>query len=793
MLHSNVFFKKTRKNTVRRVVREHYLRDDIACGALSCRTCENNTKACLREKILVVDTNVVLNQIDLLENPAITDVVILSVVMEEVQHKNLSVYNRLRALVTDETRHFFVFLNEHHRETYITINSGESPNDRNDRAIRVATQWYQRHLGRTANVVLITNDVDNLKKATADGIPGHTVNMYVKSLGKPELFDLISGFDMAPMDEAHAADERPTKKKAFYPEHKLMSEITSGLQKGIYHQGKLRVNLYNPFEAYVGTETLPDEVLIHGRIDMNRAVDGDVVAIELLPEDQYCGSLEAKVAAAAGTSARALFVSVDRRIPKIRIHTRQLSNLMGKRIIVAVDSWENTSRFPNGHYVRTIGDIGDRATESEMLLIENDIDSRPFSEQVLACLPPLPWSMPEEEFHNPNRLDLRHVRIYSVDPPGCRDIDDALHCTARPDGNYEVGVHIADVTNYVLPGTALDEEATKRGTSVYLVERRIDMLPKPLTEDICSLRGNVERLAFSVIWEMTPNAEIISTKYTKAIIKSCAAMSYAEAQAKMDDSRMNDPLTTDLRNMNRLAKIQILVARKPVLFGIDLDISSSKTLADSLDNAIKEDDPLFNKLVRILTTRCMTQALYFSSGDLAPSEYHHYGLASPIYTHFTSPIRRYADVIVHRLLAAALGLSAVPGNYREKGCLTSIADGLNYRHRNAQMAGRASVELHTVIFFKNRPTDADACIVKVRANGFIAFVPKYGIEGPIYLVGKDAPPSAQGKEYILDEVNQCITSNDGQRTYKVLEHVSVHIEVVEPRANQPKLQLSLRE
>jgi exosome complex exonuclease DIS3/RRP44 len=118
---------------------------------------------------------------------------------------------------------------------------------------------------------------------------------------------------------------------------------------------------------------------------------------------------------------------------------------------------------------------------------------------------------------------------------GCKDIDDALHCKLMPNGLYEVGVHIADVTNFVHPGTPLDEEASQRGTSVYMVERRIDMLPKPLTEDICSLRADVERLAFSVLWEMTAEAEIVSVSFTKSIIKSSAALSYVEAQARMDD------------------------------------------------------------------------------------------------------------------------------------------------------------------------------------------------------------------------------------------------------------------
>ncbi|VAI10162.1 unnamed protein product [Triticum turgidum subsp. durum] len=511
MLQSKSFVKKTKQGRVVKVVREHYLRDDIPCGAFSCPSCDAAARRLNADAaaILVVDTNVVLHQIDLLENPAIEDVVVLSVVLDEVKNKNLSVYNRLKTLCTNTARRFFVFTNEHHRDTYVKEMVGESPNDRNDRAIRVAARWYQSHLGDSAKVLLVTNDRDNKRKATEEGLNAETVESYVRSLAQPGLLDLVvvpSSGDVAMED---VEDLRPSKRKIVYNEHKPMSEITSGLRCGIYHQGKLRVNRYNPFEAYVGSESIGDEIIIRGSSNMNRSFDGDIAAVELLPQDQwhdsksfiadddeddneddvrlvpnsaddaprntnstqstvgssaasvpsrpvgrvvgiikrnwnsYCGSLEPMpMPAGSGGVAHALFVSKDRRIPKIRIQTRQLGNLLNKRIIVAVDSWDVMSRYPSGHYVRTIGDIGDKETETEVVLIENDINTRPFSTQVLACLPPLPWTLSPEDVANPNRQDLRHVRVFSVDPPGCRDIDDALHCTPLPNGNFEVGVRI---------------------------------------------------------------------------------------------------------------------------------------------------------------------------------------------------------------------------------------------------------------------------------------------------------------------------------------------------------------
>ncbi|RDX93550.1 Exosome complex exonuclease RRP44-like A, partial [Mucuna pruriens] len=220
--------------------------------------------------------------------------------------------------------------------------------------------------------------------------------------------------------------------------------------------------------------------------------------------------------------------------------------------------------------------------------------------------------------------------------------------------------------------------------------------------------------------------------------------------------------------------------------GLHLNVSSSKALADSLDHAVG-DDPYFNKLIRILATRCMSQAVYFCSGDLNPPEYHHYGLAAPLYTHFTSPIRRYADVIVHRLLAASLGISKLPSVFQDRLQLTSIADNLNYRHKNAQYAGRASVELHTLIYFRKRPTDTEARIVKIRSNGFFVFVPKYGIEGPVYLTKAEKGSG----EWYVDEQQQKIKKMNGSLSYSILQTVQIHMEVVEPQPNRPKLQLTL--
>jgi exosome complex exonuclease DIS3/RRP44 len=417
-----------------------------------------------------------------------------------------------------------------------------------------------------------------------------------------------------------------------------------------------------------------------------------------------------------------VFFPVDTKVPPILIRTSQRESFLGQRIIVAMDSWPSNSPYPLGHYVQTIGPAGSKDVETQVLLQQFKIPHEPFPAAVLACLPPSDYKIEMV----PDRLDLRHLPVLSIDPPGCKDIDDALHCIVLPNGNYQVGVSIADVTHYVSPGSAIDLEAANRSTSTYLVNKRLDMLPALLTTDLCSLKANVDRYAFSVIWEVTPNAEIVNVDFKKTVIHSIAALTYQQAQSFIDqpDSNDEDPQVGAVKRLASLARkfrqkridagaltlaspevkfvldseslnptdvqayalleanalveefmllANITVAKKilrhyPTLSvlrrhpspnramfegliskarcrGFDIDIENSKRLADSLDAAQIESEPYFNKLLRILSTRCMSPAQYFCSGEYRPMDWHHYGLAAPVYTHFTSPIRRYVSYV----------------------------------------------------------------------------------------------------------------------------------------------------
>jgi exosome complex exonuclease DIS3/RRP44 len=229
---------------------------------------------------------------------------------------------------------------------------------------------------------------------------------------------------------------------------------------------------------------------------------------------------------------------------------------------------------------------------------------------------------------------------------------------------------------------------------------------------------------------------------------------------------------------------------------LTIDIEDSKRLADSLDAAQISSDPYINMLLRILSTRCMSPAQYFCSGEYRPQEWHHYGLAAPVYTHFTSPIRRYSDVVVHRLLAASIGVAPLPTHLSSKSYLHDLAANMNRRHRAAQLAGRASVQLHTLIFFAgDGAKDEYAYVLDVETAessdpSLLVMVPRYGIEGQVKLNVDASDPNLTrlpNEHKILYEKEKSSVS------VQVFDRVKVRIWVKEMQDHQRELILELLE
>eukprot|EP00536_Pseudo-nitzschia_multiseries_P015552 jgi/Psemu1/218408/e_gw1.908.31.1 len=958
------FFRQTRKKgKIIKSVSERYLRDDLGLGCYYVDEGVSNPGK--PNAIVICDTNVLLHNLDVLEQSqkVMPNLVFPQTSLVECRSNRMVAYDRAVELLREvgekhRNRCCIFFPDMHHSQTAHTDVEDaaiESINDENDARIRNVATLFGEHLrGSNFRVILLTDDAASRETAKKNK---HLYQaMSVRSWAK-ELDNLHPGLSLTDLvaqygNATSAKGGKDGSQQDIFRPHVGQADLSLGVKSGRYYRGTIRSERDGK-SAYVtirrGEERIA--VTIERSIDRNRAIDGDIVAIELhsiekwistdaskaeeiqkaetttkagianetaeptqselsnVPDTitvddaaknlkptgrvvgilrrnfaSYSGSIYEKATGStseiserekialenerehADGSATCVFFPTDTKIPPILIRTSQRERFLGQRIVVTMDSWPSYSSYPLGHYVETIGQAGSKEVETEVLLQQFKIAHEPFPAQVLACLPPNDYKITMV----PDRLDLRHLPVLSIDPPGCKDIDDALHCIVLPNGNYQVGVSIADVTHYVSPGSAMDLEAANRSTSTYLVNKRLDMLPALLTTDLCSLKADVDRYAFSVIWEVTPDAEILNVDFKKTVIHSIAALTYQQAQSFIDqpDNDSNDPQVGAVKRLASLARkfrkkridagaltlaspevkfvldseslnptdvqayalleanalveefmllANITVAKKilrhyPTLSvlrrhpspnramfegliskarcrGFEIDIENSKRLADSLDAAQLESEPYFNKLLRILSTRCMSPAQYFCSGEFRPMDWHHYGLAAPVYTHFTSPIRRYADVCVHRLLAAAINVAPLPPHLSSKSYLHDLCSNMNRRHRAAQLAGRASVQLHTLIFFANGSKEEDAYVLDVETAeksdpSIRVMVPQYGIEGQVKL-----PVTSDDPKLIRLPKENKIVFNDV--SIQVFDKVRVNIWVREIQAYQRELVIEL--
>jgi len=224
--------------------------------------------------------------------------------------------------------------------------------------------------------------------------------------------------------------------------------------------------------------------------------------------------------------------------------------------------------------------------------------------------------------------------------------------------------------------------------------------------------------------------------------------------------------------------------------GYVITVDTGKQLADSLDAATDPSKPYMNTMLRMITTRCMMQARYFSSGTIEEKLFQHYGLACPIYTHFTSPIRRYADVIVHRLLAVSINCEATYAELVDKKATEKIAENINYRHRNAQYASRASVNLYTHIFFRGRIRDEIGYILFIRQNAVQVLIPKYGLEGTLFL-RSNSKNAADNLDWVYDEEEPSQICGDVKLT--LFMKLSVQLSLDSSDVQHEKLSLKLVE
>ncbi|XP_065413672.1 DIS3-like exonuclease 2 isoform X4 [Chrysemys picta bellii] len=531
----------------------------------------------------------------------------------------------------------------------------------------------------------------------------------------------------------------------------------------------------------------------------------------------------------------AMFSPVDHRVPRAYVSLADCppdfmsrpEDYSSTLFICRIVDWREDSNFAIGQMAKSLGQAGEIEPETEGILTEYGVDFSDFSRDVLECLPQsLPWVIPPAELAN--RRDLRKECIFTIDPSTARDLDDALSCKQLPDGNVEVGVHIADVSYFVLEGTALDQVASGRATSVYLVQKVIPMLPRLLCEELCSLNPMKDRLTFSVMWKMTPEGKILDEWFGRTVICSCVKLSYDHAQSMIENpSKVFEPeelppvspqhtvdeihqavlnlhqiakhlrkqrfidgalrldqlklsFTLDkesgmpqgcyiyqYRDSNKLVEEFMLLANMAVAhqiyrsfpqqallrrhpppqtkmlndlmefcdqMGLEIDFSSAGALHKSLNETFGADSyaEARKEVLTNMFSRPMQMALYFCAGVLEDETlFRHYALNVPLYTHFTSPIRRFADILVHRLLSASLG-SGRPVQMR-KEAIQKQADHCNDRKMASKRVQELSADLFFAIFVREcGPLESEAMVMGVLNKAFDVLVLRFGVQKRIY-------------------------------------------------------------
>ena len=441
-----------------------------------------------------------------------------------------------------------------------------------------------------------------------------------------------------------------------------------------------------------------------------------------------------------------------------------LKNIENKKVHVTITNWDTENKNPVGKITSVLGSVNDHETEINSILIEGGFESF-FSKIVEEKANSIDKKIALKEALS--RLDLRKTATFTIDPEDAKDFDDAISVKQLQNKNWEVGVHIADVSHYIKEGDSIDKEALSRGTSVYMVDRVIPMLPEILSNDLCSLKPNEDKLCFSVIFEFNNSAEIVNYKISKTIIHSNKRFSYEQAQKNINSKsglfykelihikdlslllrsrrkengsinfektevrfvldKEKNPINVSFKeslDTNKLIEEYMLLANKTIAkhinnksnfiyrihdvpdkervvdlknivkkFNYSIDISNPKGLSKSLNKLLSEIKGRPEEdLIATLTIRSMSKAIY------STSNIGHYGLSFNFYSHFTSPIRRYPDLVIHRLISDFL----LGENHYKKEKLDFICKHCSEMEKLASTAERNSIKFMQVKYLKKK-------------------------------------------------------------------------------------------
>lgn len=620
-----------------------------------------------------------------------------------------------------------------------------------------------------------------------------------------------------------------------------------------------KVDMKQTGKAYVISKDVDDDVFIASG-NTGHAIHGDIVKVRLFPirknhktegeiieivkrvKSQFVGKIQV-------TGKFAFLIPDESNMPfDIFIPNESLNNgTNGQKAIARIVDWPDRSKNPFGEIIQVLGSPGDNDVEMNSILASFEFPLQ-FTKQSLKQAETIPVLISKEEINR--RRDFRDIWTCTIDPPDAKDFDDALSLSKKENGNWEVGVHIADVSHYVKQGTAIDEEAYDRGTSIYLVDRTIPMLPEKLSNNVCSLRPNEEKLCFSAVFELDQKGKIYNEWYGKTIINSNRRYSYEEVQKMIEGEDgdykdelmvLNDlasqlreerfkkgsiaftsqevkfilddkgkPIDTYIKEQkeaNMLIEDFMLLANKSVAekigkrngeadsktfvyrihdepnpeklqkfaefvakLGYKMNIGSRKQLSKSFNSLFEEISGKGEEvMIESVAIRTMAKAVYstFNIG--------HYGLAFPYYTHFTSPIRRYPDLMVHRLLEAYMeGHPSFDKEEYEEYC-THSSD----MERKAAEAERASVKYKQAEYLQDK--------IGQSFKGLISGVSKWGIYVELdgnKCEGMIAMRNLDDDFYYLDEDSYKVVGQHKGKEYRLGDPIQIKVQSVDLQRKQ---------
>ncbi|MCP9237810.1 ribonuclease R [Lewinella sp. JB7] len=620
-----------------------------------------------------------------------------------------------------------------------------------------------------------------------------------------------------------------------------------------------RVDMTRSGAAYIIMDGEASDIFVpQGRL--GNAQDGDKVRVRYWtpggrrkPEGEVSEVLERSVTHFVGTLnihekyAEVVVDGPGGKILSVAVHRAELIGGKDKeKVVVKILDWEeNRYGQISGQITAVLGEPGSSDIEMQAILINNGFQIT-FPDEVLAESEALPGEITPQEINI--RRDMREVTTFTIDPLTAKDFDDALSIQHLENGKIEVGVHIADVSHYVKPGSALDQEAADRTTSVYLVDRVCPMLPERISNELCSLRPHEDKLTFSAVFEFDPKSFKVTDRwFGRTVIHSDRRFTYEEAQEVLDTGegdfvdeldlldRIADKLrkrrfkegsidfnTNEVRfklddngkplsvyikdriDTNMLIEDFMLLANREVAgfikkkeerlkqnipfvyrvhdepdmdkvaelakfaaaLGYDMDLSSPKSVTKSYNKLLaKADEDPMVKMLSPIAIRTMAKAVYTTENI------GHYGLGFENYSHFTSPIRRYADVLVHRLLAKNLEKGSLFKANAEK--LEELCKHISSQERKAVTAERESIKYkQTEYMLDNVGEEFDGVINGLADFGvFIELVENF-VEGMI-------PYDKMDENYDLSAGKLFITGRKSGKKLKMGDLVRVRIEDVD--------------